>query len=89
MLLTVLAGEPIVNLKADPEDAKALREAYPDITPGYHMNKKHWITVRPGGQVDEALVRDLVTDSYLLVVEKLPRAQRPVDPQLFARPAPE
>lgn len=84
MLLTVLAGEPIVNLKADPEDAKALRGAYPDITPGYHMNKKHWITVRPGGQVDEALVRDLVTDSYLLVVEKLARAIRPVDPAIFA-----
>lgn len=85
MLLTVLRGEPVVNLKADPEDAKALREAYPDITPGYHMNKRHWITVRPGGAVDEALIHDLVTDSYLLVVEKLPRAIRPVDPALFAR----
>lgn len=85
MLLTVLRGEPVVNLKVDPEDAKALREAYPDITPGYHMNKRHWITVRPGGAVDEALIHDLVTDSYLLVVEKLPRAVRPVDPALFAR----
>lgn len=85
MLLTVLRGEPVVNLKVDPEDAKALREAYPEITPGYHMNKRHWITVRPGGAVDEALIHDLVTDSYLLVVEKLPRAVRPVDPVLFAR----
>ncbi len=85
MLLTVLAGEPIVTLKADPEDSKALREAYGDITPGYHMNKRHWITVGTGGAVDEALIHDLVTDSYLLVVEKLTRAIRPVDPELFAR----
>ena len=88
MLLTVLRGEPIVNLKAAPEDSRALREAFPDITPGYHMNKRHWITVRPGGAVDERLVEDLVTDSYLLVVEKLPRATRPVDPAIFAQDRP-
>ena len=76
----VIVGSGFAGLNA----AKALRGAYPDITPGYHMNKKHWITVRPGGQVDEALVRDLVTDSYLLVVEKLARAIRPVDPAIFA-----
>lgn len=85
LLLTALGEDPIVTLKADPEDSKALREAFPDITPGYHMNKRHWITVRPGGPTDEALIEDLVTDSYLLVVEKLPRAIRPIDPAIFAR----
>ena len=85
LLMTELAGDPVATLKADPEDSEFLRGAHPDITPGYHMNKRHWITVRPGGQVDEQLLRDLVTESYLLVVEKVPRAQRPVDPASFGR----
>ncbi|GAA3868116.1 MmcQ/YjbR family DNA-binding protein [Leifsonia kafniensis] len=83
MLITETTGEPIVIVKADPEDGKALREQYKDITPGYHMNKQHWITLNPGGDLQESLVDDLVTESYLLVVEKLPRAKRPVDPELF------
>ena len=47
------------------------------------MNKKHWITLSPGGHLHKSLVDDLVTESYLLVVENLPRAKRPVDPELF------
>jgi predicted DNA-binding protein (MmcQ/YjbR family) len=74
-----------VIVKADPEDARALREQHEDITPGYHMNKKHWITLRPGGTLQKALVEDLVTESYRLVVEKLPRAKQPVDPRTFGR----
>lgn len=85
LLMTELAGDPVATLKVDPDDSEFLREAHPDITPGYHMNKRHWVTVRPGGPADEQLLRDLVTESYLLVVEKLPRAQRPVDPSTFGR----
>ncbi|WP_313549239.1 MmcQ/YjbR family DNA-binding protein [Corynebacterium sp.] len=85
LFLTVLDGEPIVNLKADPLDSEALRSRHQDITPGWHMNKKHWITIRPGGTVDALLFDELVTDSYLLVVEKLPKKKQPVDPQSFAR----
>jgi len=82
LLLTEVKGEPIVVLKAEPRDAEALRSTHPEITPGYHMNKRHWITLNPGGLGAE-FVRELVTDSYLLVVETLPRARRPVDPQTF------
>ncbi|MCG7320818.1 MULTISPECIES: MmcQ/YjbR family DNA-binding protein [Arsenicicoccus] len=85
MLQTEITGESIVILKAAPEDGKALREAHPDVTPGYHMNKKHWITVHPGDTIEPGLVEDLVTESYLLVVEGLPRRQRPVDPATFGR----
>ena len=84
MLMSEHSDEPIVTLKADPEDSKALREQFSSISPGYHMNKKHWITVRPGTNLPDSLIDDLVTESYLLVVEKLPRAQRPVDPTTFA-----
>ncbi|ALV45298.1 cytoplasmic protein [Arthrobacter alpinus] len=83
MLITEITGKPIVIVKADPEDSKSLREHHKDITPGYHMNKQHWITLNPGGELQEDLVDDLVTESYLLVVENLPRAKRPVDPETF------
>jgi len=85
MLMTEVTGQPIVIVKADPEDGKALREEHEDITPGYHMNKQHWITLHPGGTLQKTLVDDLVTESYLLVVENLPRAKRPVDPAVFGR----
>ncbi len=85
MLQTGITGEPIVILKAAPADGAALRQAHVDITPGYHMNKKHWITVRPRGGVDAELLDDLVTESYLLVVEGLAKRERPVDPQRFGQ----
>jgi predicted DNA-binding protein (MmcQ/YjbR family) len=85
MLLTEVTGEPIVIVKAAPEDGKALREQHETITPGYHMNKQHWITLHPGGDLRKQLVDDLVTESYLLVVEGLPHAKRPVDPATFGR----
>ncbi|WP_347040890.1 MmcQ/YjbR family DNA-binding protein [Brachybacterium nesterenkovii] len=85
MLITEITGEPMATVKSDPADSRALREAYDDISPGYHMNKKHWITMTGGGRLDGQMVADLVTESYLLVVEKLPRAQRPVDPATFGQ----
>ena len=85
MLQTEVAGVPIVTLKANPQDSRSLQEAFDDITPGYHMNKKHWITLHPGGRLDPSLVDDLVTDSYLLVIENLPKRQQPVDPSTFGR----
>lgn len=84
-LLTPVDGTGRVTLKSQPDDAVALRATFADIVPGYHMNKKHWITLNPGRSLEAGLVRELVTDSYLLVVEKLPRAQRPVDPDTFGR----
>lgn len=80
MLMTDVTGEPIVILKTDPEDSKALQEKHDDITAGYHMNKKHWVTLHPSGDLQTQLIEDLVTESYLLVVENLPKAERPVDP---------
>jgi predicted DNA-binding protein (MmcQ/YjbR family) len=85
MLMTDVTGEPVVILKTDPEDSKALQEQHDDITPGYHMNKKHWITLQPSGDLRTQLIDDLVTDSYLLVVENLPHSKRPVDPATFGR----
>lgn len=86
MLLTDITGEPIVVLKSAPADGRALRDAYEDISPGYHMNKQHWITLSPGGSLNKELVYELVTESYLLVIENnLPKAKWPVDPETFGR----
>jgi predicted DNA-binding protein (MmcQ/YjbR family) len=80
MLMTEVQNQPVVIVKSDPSDAEALCAAYVDITPGYHMNKRHWITLAPGGSIDKKLIEDLVTDSYRLVVDKLPKSRRPVGP---------
>lgn len=85
MLQTKLTGLEHVILKIDPLDGEALRAGYEEITPGYHMNKKHWISVHPGEGIDGELLRDLVTESYLLVVEKMPKRKRPVDVYSFGQ----
>jgi predicted DNA-binding protein (MmcQ/YjbR family) len=76
--LTNLGARPLtVNLKCDPEDAVRLRADHPGlIVPGYHMNKRRWNTVTVDGELPDRLVRELVEDSYDLVVAGLPRAER-------------
>ncbi|MEV0633731.1 MmcQ/YjbR family DNA-binding protein [Streptomyces sp. NPDC050619] len=76
--LTNLDAMPLtVNLKCVPEDAIRLRGEYPGlIIPGYHMNKRHWNTVTVDGELPDRLVRELIEDSYDLVVAGLPRADR-------------
>ncbi|MET7679846.1 MmcQ/YjbR family DNA-binding protein [Streptomyces sp. NPDC005423] len=76
--LTNLSALPLtVNLKCGPEDAVRLRGEYEGlIIPGYHMNKRHWNTVTVDGRLPDRLVRELVEDSYDLVVAGLPRADR-------------
>jgi len=61
-----------MNLKCDPEKAIALREEYPDVIPGYHMNKRLWNTVYLQGAVPEKLMRQWINESYELVVDSLP-----------------
>jgi predicted DNA-binding protein (MmcQ/YjbR family) len=76
--LTRLDADPLtVNLKCDPEDAIRLRTDHPGlVVPGWHMNKRHWNTVTVDGGLPDSLVRELVEDSYDLVVAGLPRAER-------------
>ncbi|GHH33434.1 MmcQ/YjbR family DNA-binding protein [Streptomyces candidus] len=75
--LSALDSVPLgVNLKCDPEQAVRLRAQYEAIAPGWHMNKRHWNTVTLDGTVPDRLVRELIEDSYDLVVAGLPRAVR-------------
>lgn len=69
-----------INLKCDPVKAATLRDLYPEVKPGYHMNKKHWNTVDPNGYLSDVLIKEWIKDSYDLVVEALPRKdQRKVE----------
>jgi len=75
--LSRLDGVPLrVSLKCDPDLALQLRASYPSITAGYHLNKRHWNTVAVDGSMPDALLRDMIEDSYDLVVAGLPKAQR-------------
>ena len=65
-----------VNLKCDPERALTLREEYDGIIiPGYHMSKKHWNTLYLD-QLPPLFLKELIDDSYNLVVSKLPKRTR-------------
>lgn len=83
LLLTAVTGSQQAILKVEPLDGEALRREYSFIAPGYHMNKRHWVSVYPDAILTPQLLAELVTDSYRLVVEKLPRSQRPIDPSTF------
>jgi predicted DNA-binding protein (MmcQ/YjbR family) len=65
-----------VSLKCEPDLAEALRAAHAAVLPGYHLNKRHWNTVIVDGSLPDETVRDMIEDSYDLVVSKLPRARR-------------
>jgi predicted DNA-binding protein (MmcQ/YjbR family) len=65
-----------VSLKCEPALAEQLRTAHPEITGAWHLNKKHWNGVRLDGELPDAMIRDLVEDSYDLVVATLTRRQQ-------------
>ncbi len=65
-----------VSLKCEPALAEDLRAAHEAVLPGYHLNKRHWNTVVLDGSLADALVQDMIEDSYDLVVSALPRARR-------------
>ncbi|MFM8242805.1 MAG: MmcQ/YjbR family DNA-binding protein [Crocinitomicaceae bacterium] len=60
-----------VNLKCDPNKIIDLQERFGGVLPGYHMNKKHWITVLLNEDVSDTLVMEWIRDSYFLVFNKL------------------
>jgi predicted DNA-binding protein (MmcQ/YjbR family) len=70
------AAELSVSLKCEPGLAVQLRSAHPEITGAWHMNKTHWNGVRLDGALPDAMVRDMVEDSYDLVVATLSRRQQ-------------
>jgi predicted DNA-binding protein (MmcQ/YjbR family) len=65
-----------VSLKCEPALAEALRGTHAAVIPGYHLNKRHWNTVILDGSLPDEIIRDMIEDSYDLVVSKLSQAKR-------------
>ena len=74
--LTNLDGDLSINLKCDPEKAIELREEYPAVKPGYHMNKRLWNTIEMDASIGDQLIKTWIDDSYDLVVASLTKKQR-------------
>jgi predicted DNA-binding protein (MmcQ/YjbR family) len=65
-----------ISLKCEPGLAEQLRAGHAAITPGYHLNKRHWNTVVVDGSIPDAMVRDMIEDSYDLIVARLPKRRQ-------------
>ena len=59
-----------MSLKCDPEHGEVLRAEHASIVPGYHLNKRHWITAELDGSVPRDLLEELIEDSYDLVAPR-------------------
>ena len=62
-----------INLKGDPNDNEILRQQFPAIIPGYHMNKRHWNTIILDGSLPDEFILDQIDISYWMVFESLPK----------------
>ena len=71
-----LTGDLKMNLKCDPDEAIEIRETFPAVTPGFHMNKNHWNTVSVDGSISDSMLQVWILRSYKLVVAKLTKAER-------------
>ncbi|OTG94053.1 hypothetical protein B9T24_12865 [Acinetobacter sp. ANC 4654] len=71
-----LNGIPILNVKVDPQHGDMLRDFYPFIHTGYHMNKQHWISIYTHEAITKELLEDLIQSSYELVTSKLTKLQK-------------
>ncbi len=69
-------GEGRMNLKCDPDQALALRDIFTAVLPGYHMNKKHWNTIKLDGSIPEGEIQRMIDHSFALVVGGLSKKVR-------------
>ena len=71
--LTNLENFELINLKCNPEKAIELREKHMEVSTAQHMNKKHWNSVRVVGNITTKQLKEWITESYNLVVAKMPK----------------
>jgi len=74
--LTSIDTFEIITVKALQEKVIELCERYEGIRPGYYMNKKHWISIETKNNISDILIKQLISDSYNLVVKSLPKKVR-------------
>jgi len=66
-----MSGQFCINLKCDPDEAVMLRDIFPSIIPGYHMNKATWNTIILDGKIPQGEIERMMDNSYMLVVSKM------------------
>lgn len=71
LFLSNVQGKKFITLKCSPDQVKLNIEIFNSIRPGYHMNKKHWISIDAGSDINEELLEYLIRSSYRLVVKTL------------------
>lgn len=76
LFVTQRNGVRFLTLKSEPEQSKINRAIFSEIKPGYHMNKKHWISIYAGKDIHEEIVEHLIKSSYNLVLSSLSKKQR-------------
>ncbi|MCE4936811.1 MmcQ/YjbR family DNA-binding protein [Aliivibrio fischeri] len=69
-------GQLSLTLKATPDDVTFLTEEFVSIERGYHMNKKHWITITPSQEITASMIEAWIDNSYSLVTSKLTKIER-------------
>ncbi|MEO8396458.1 MAG: MmcQ/YjbR family DNA-binding protein [Chloroflexota bacterium] len=74
--LLPVEGKVQISLKCDPIFSQLLRDTYPAVTPGWHLNKKHWNDVKIDGSIAEDEILEMIDHSYEQVVKGLTKAQR-------------
>lgn len=77
LMITDDPDERIITLKCEPDHGRFLQRKYDSIAPGRYLNKAHWISVGAGPGITTELVEDLVTRSYDLVLDSVPRTRQP------------
>jgi predicted DNA-binding protein (MmcQ/YjbR family) len=60
-----------MNLKCDPDEAIMLRDIFSAVIPGYHMNKRLWITIILNGSIPKGEIERMIDNSFRLVVSKM------------------
>lgn len=70
------AGHPLLTLKCEPLEAELLRGQYPDILPGFYMDKRNWISIRLDGAVPQELIQQLCVKSYRRVARTLSKKRQ-------------
>ena len=76
-ILLAIDNDPLwINLKCDPFNAEELRERYEAVSPGYHMNKRHWNTVSMDKTIPDNIIKKMIDDSYELVFSKLSKKNK-------------
>ncbi len=67
-----------MNLKCDPAEASMLRDIFPAVIPGYHMNKAHWNTIILDGSIPKGEIERMIDNSLMLVVSKMTKKDQVV-----------